>query len=74
MSLKDIVRAHADENEAKLLDESMKSPQTGLKDLGEAENPFDDDYNPEENVKEADEEQPTSGGKYPDYDSTYIPP
>ena len=78
-SLADIVRAQADENEAKKMDEIMKSPTSAntekdLKDLGDAENPFDDDYNPENNVKEADEEQPTPGVKYPDYDSTYIPP
>ena len=40
----------------------------------ERDREFDDGYIYYPNVKEADEEQPTPGVKYPDYDSTYIPP
>ena len=50
-----------------------KEKEPKLRELGDGENPFDDDYNPEENVKEATDEAP-SDQKFPDYDSTYIPP
>ena len=75
-----MVRAQADEQTRERLEKNVINAPTNnvgenLKELGEGEDPFDDDYNPEEKVKEADEPVASDGNpKYPDYDSTYIPP
>lgn len=80
LSLAEVVRAQADDQAREKLEKNViNAPASDadekLKELGEGEDPFDDDYNPEKDVKEADEPIQSDGNpKYPDYDSTYIPP
>ena len=73
-SLADLVRAQADEEAEKKVDERFEAVKEG-KDVPDDVGLYDDE--PEDNIKEATDEPPTPvqpSKRYPDYDSTYVPP